>query len=86
MGMLPNRFQDNGEAPEYNNVDGTLWYFVAVYQIFGQATGDQIIYPGRNTYRSLSDIIDWHYKGTRYQYSCNMKMDYYCTLVKPGNN
>ena len=32
QGMLPNRFQDNGEAPEYNNVDGTLWYFIAVYK------------------------------------------------------
>ena len=34
MGMLPNRFQDNGEAPEYNNADGTLWYFIAVYKYF----------------------------------------------------
>src|SRR5450432_154336 len=30
-GMLPNRFQDNNEPPEYNNVDGTLWFFNAVY-------------------------------------------------------
>ena len=26
--MLPNRFPDAGEAPEYNTVDATLWYFV----------------------------------------------------------
>src|SRR6266542_4425836 len=39
QGMLPNRFQDNGEAPEYNNVDGTLWYFVALYKYL-QASGD----------------------------------------------
>ena len=40
MGMLPNRFQDNGEAPEYNNVDGTLWYFIAVYKYL-QTTNDK---------------------------------------------
>ena len=29
-GMLPNRFPDAGEAPEYNTVDATLWYFEAI--------------------------------------------------------
>ncbi len=29
-GMLPNRFPDRGEKPEYNTVDATLWYFEAV--------------------------------------------------------
>src|SRR6266540_1466223 len=29
-GMLPNRFPDAGEEPEYNTVDATLWYFEAV--------------------------------------------------------
>ena len=28
--MLPNRFPDGGEAPEYNTVDATLWYFHAI--------------------------------------------------------
>ena len=31
-GMLPNRFPDVGERPEYNTVDATLWYFNALYQ------------------------------------------------------
>jgi predicted glycogen debranching enzyme len=30
-GMLPNRFLDRGEAPEYNAVDASLWYIVAVH-------------------------------------------------------
>ncbi|MGH7894950.1 MAG: amylo-alpha-1,6-glucosidase [Candidatus Binatia bacterium] len=30
-GMLPNRFPDHGEAPEYNSVDAALWYVVAVH-------------------------------------------------------
>jgi glycogen debranching enzyme len=64
MGMLPNRFQDNGEAPEYNNVDGTLWYFVAVYKYL-QATGDKE-FVLNEILPVLKEIIDWHFKGTRY--------------------
>ncbi|HXC62118.1 MAG TPA: glycogen debranching enzyme N-terminal domain-containing protein, partial [Nitrospiria bacterium] len=30
-GMLPNRFPDAGQDPEYNTVDAALWYFQAVY-------------------------------------------------------
>ncbi|HEX4900823.1 MAG TPA: glycogen debranching enzyme N-terminal domain-containing protein, partial [Pyrinomonadaceae bacterium] len=30
QGMLPNRFPDAGEEPEYNTVDATLWFFEAV--------------------------------------------------------
>ena len=29
-GMLPNRFPDHGGEPEYNSVDASLWYVVAV--------------------------------------------------------
>lgn len=63
-GMLPNRFQDNGEAPEYNNVDGTLWYFVAIHKYL-QATGDKKFVLGE-LLPVLKDIISWHYRGTRY--------------------
>ncbi|MCW6508308.1 amylo-alpha-1,6-glucosidase [Lichenifustis flavocetrariae] len=31
QGMLPNRFPDLGDAPEYNAVDASLWYIVAVH-------------------------------------------------------
>ena len=64
MGMLLNRFQDNNEPPEYNNVDGTLWYFIAIYKYL-QATKDEtfILYE---ILPVLKDIIDWHFKGTRF--------------------
>ncbi len=29
-GMLPNRFPDHGEQPEFNSVDASLWYIIAV--------------------------------------------------------
>jgi predicted glycogen debranching enzyme len=38
-GMLPNRFPDRGEQPEYNTVDATLWYFEAI-RAWLAATGD----------------------------------------------
>ena len=28
--MLPNRFPDQGEQPEFNSVDASLWYIIAV--------------------------------------------------------
>jgi len=31
-GMLPNRFPDNGEPPEFNSVDASLWFVIAVHE------------------------------------------------------
>ncbi len=63
-GMLPNRFPDAGETPEYNTVDATLWFFEAV-RALAQYTGDYD-FIRENLYAVLTDIIDWHVKGTRY--------------------
>jgi len=63
MGMLPNRFQEK-EPPEYNNVDGTLWYFIAVYKYL-LATDDKK-FALDEILPVLKEIIDWHFKGTRY--------------------
>ena len=30
-GMIPNRFPDGGEPPEYNTVDAALWFVVAAH-------------------------------------------------------
>ena len=65
QGMLPNRFPDAGEAPEYNTVDATLWFFEAV-RSFLQYTGDYE-FVRTNLYAVLKDIVHWHVKGTRYQ-------------------
>jgi len=64
-GMLPNRFPDAGEAPEYNTVDATLWFFEAV-RSFVQYTGDYE-FVRTSLYSVLQDIIEWHVKGTRYR-------------------
>ncbi|MGZ5430734.1 MAG: amylo-alpha-1,6-glucosidase, partial [Thermoanaerobaculia bacterium] len=64
QGMLPNRFPDAGEEPEYNTVDATLWYFEAVRQ-YVEATGDLAL-VGDRLFRILADIVAWHERGTRY--------------------
>jgi predicted glycogen debranching enzyme len=63
QGMLPNRFPDGGESPEYNTVDAGLWYFHAV-ATYIEATDDQAFL--RDVYPTLKEIIDWHQRGTRY--------------------
>jgi predicted glycogen debranching enzyme len=65
QGMLPNRFPDAGETPEYNTVDATLWFFEAVRSLL-QYTND-FEFVRANLHAVLTDIIDWHVKGTRYQ-------------------
>lgn len=63
QGMLPNRFPDDNEAPEYNTVDATLWFFEALMQYY-RATGDSDLVA--DLFPVLLDIIDWHKHGTRY--------------------
>lgn len=68
QGMLPNRFPDAGEHPEYNTVDATLWYFEAL-RAYHAATGDDELV--RELFPVLQEIIMWHKRGTRY----NIQMD-----------
>jgi len=63
-GMLPNRFPDAGEAPEYNTVDATLWMFHAINELL-RYTGDYE-FVRNELYDPLKDIIAWHERGTRY--------------------
>ncbi len=63
QGMLPNRFPDAAETPEYNTVDATLWYFEAV-RAYHAATGDDGLL--HDLFPVLEEIIRWHRQGTRY--------------------
>ncbi|MFN0109016.1 MAG: amylo-alpha-1,6-glucosidase [Blastocatellia bacterium] len=63
-GMLPNRFPDAGEAPEYNTVDATLWYVEAVRALLAHTEDYDFVQA--NLYDTLKDIIAWHERGARY--------------------
>ncbi|HEX8652675.1 MAG TPA: amylo-alpha-1,6-glucosidase [Pyrinomonadaceae bacterium] len=68
-GMLPNRFPDAGESPEYNNVDATLWFFEAIRALLTYTNDYEFVRA--NLYDVLTGIIDWHMRGTRY----NIRVD-----------
>jgi predicted glycogen debranching enzyme len=57
-GMLPNRFPDGGEAPEYNTVDATLWFFVAAHRYL-EATSDEPFVLGE-LLSVFDDIVACH--------------------------
>jgi predicted glycogen debranching enzyme len=63
QGMLPNRFPDEGDHPEYNTVDATLWYFEAV-RTYHALTGNIDLVS--ELFPILDDIIAWHLRGTRF--------------------
>jgi predicted glycogen debranching enzyme len=64
QGMLPNRFPDAGEQPEYNTVDGTLWFFEAIRAYLDYT--DDYDFVRQHLYSILTDIIAWHVRGTCY--------------------
>lgn len=68
-GMIPNRFPDYGETPEYNTVDASLWYIQAVYQYLRFAKDLNTI--RKDLFGVLKEIVAHYRKGTRY----NIHMD-----------
>jgi predicted glycogen debranching enzyme len=65
-GMLPNRFPDAGEQPEFNAVDASLWYVVAVHE-FLKAAGETVEPATAKTLRAAAGRIVAGYRdGTRF--------------------
>jgi predicted glycogen debranching enzyme len=69
-GMLPNRFPDSG-APEYNSVDASLWFVIAVHDYLAtghaqQATQDRL-------QQAVDAILDGYAHGTRFQIAADPK-------------
>ena len=69
-GMLPNRFPDAGETPDYNTADATLWYFAAIYRYI-MATNDLEILR-KTLWPALETIVTAHFAGTRYDIHVDM--------------
>lgn len=71
LGMLPNRFLDEGAsgAAEYNSVDAALWFAVAVHETLEacEARSHPIREATRATMiEALRQILDHYQNGTRY--------------------
>ena len=68
-GMLPNRFPDQGDTPEYNSVDASLWYIIAVQDYVTQAKAARHKVSKQDIQRlhtAVTDIIGGFLAGTRY--------------------
>ncbi|HEY6051123.1 MAG TPA: amylo-alpha-1,6-glucosidase, partial [Thermoanaerobaculia bacterium] len=68
-GMLPNRFPDRGEEPEYNSVDASLWYAVAVHEYLRKCREAGRTVPGSDRARlldALEQILEGYSAGTRF--------------------
>jgi predicted glycogen debranching enzyme len=64
QGMLPNRFPDEGGAPEFNSADASLWYVIAVHEFLAEArpeprTRERLVHVA-------TAILDGYAGGTRY--------------------
>jgi predicted glycogen debranching enzyme len=68
-GMLPNRFPDKGESAEYNSVDASLWYVVAVGELLGRMESDVTIGDAETSAtleRAVLSIVRGYGAGTRF--------------------
>ncbi len=63
-GMLPNRFPDHGEAPEYNSVDASLWFAVAVHDYLRAGKPSPSL--RRRLLAAVEAIVGGYSKGTRF--------------------
>ena len=73
QGMLPNRFPDGGEPPEYNTVDAALWFIAAVFDYLAllpppaDADGQKRAARDEATLRQTGEaILAGYAAGTRY--------------------
>ena len=79
-GMIPNRFPDGGEPPEYNAVDASLWIVVTVHRVV-EATGDRE-FARQRLEDTVGPILDGYKAGTRH--GIRMTPDGLVTQGEPG--
>jgi predicted glycogen debranching enzyme len=75
-GMLPNRFPDHGETPEYNSVDASLWYIIAVHDYLKSCDSQSSTHSLSDADRqklenAINSILTGYACGTRF----GIKMD-----------
>jgi predicted glycogen debranching enzyme len=63
-GIIPNRFVDDGSAPEYNTADGTLWLFRAVDELRRAGCDPRFVRDA--FYPRAKEILAWHERGTHH--------------------
>jgi predicted glycogen debranching enzyme len=67
--MVPNRFPDVGEQPEYNTIDASLWFIHAIDRYLAASRDEARV--RETAWPSVKQILDGYRRGTRY----GIKMD-----------
>jgi len=63
-GMIPNRFPDAGEQPEYNTIDASLWFIHALDRYLTYSKDRRSVRQA--AWPAIMQILDGYRKGTRY--------------------
>ena len=69
-GMLPNRFPDVGDTAEFNSVDASLWYVIAVGEFLDAASSRAMPLPPADAtalQAAVVAILDGYARGTRFR-------------------
>ncbi|HEU5155306.1 MAG TPA: amylo-alpha-1,6-glucosidase, partial [Gemmatimonadales bacterium] len=69
QGMLPNRFLEAGDQPEFNSVDASLWYIIAVHEFRERMVkaGKRLSAADQRTFDEPTQaILEGYTAGTRY--------------------
>ena len=63
-GMIPNRFPDKGDQPDYHAIDASLWFIYAVGRYL-TASHDKVRVR-QTAWPAIRQILDWYRHGTRF--------------------
>jgi glycogen debranching enzyme len=63
-GMVPNRFPDTGEQPEYNTIDASLWFIHAIDRYLSASRDEGHV--RETAWPAVKQILDGYRRGTRY--------------------
>lgn len=64
-GLIPNRFPDAGDTPEYNGIDASLWFIDAVDRYLAYSNDEARVRTV--AWPAVKQILDGYRLGTRYQ-------------------
>ena len=63
-GMVPNRFPDTGEQPEYNTIDASLWFIHTIDRYLVTSRDEARV--RETAWPAVKQILDCYRRGTRY--------------------
>lgn len=79
-GMVPNRFVDAGDVPEFNAVDASLWYIIAVREYLATVGNDITDRDKKTLLTAVEKILSGYAHGTHYA----IKLDEADSLISEG--